>query len=383
MNRSSRNPFISRSVRFALLLTLVPLSAAGQATTERVATVAGLTAYPSFFHGQQILVRAEVFGDAQTVWLVDNDAKVAALAVPPPTPGAQDTVEVRGVFWDVGRLDAHDPRLGSQDVSTLSERLLQKPWPGIGELPLVVANHVATAERLPATTVGALALEPYRYVDQTVTVVGRFRGRNLYGDLPEAPGRSRWDFVLLSGDSAVWVVGKQPRGKGFDLDVLARVDTNQWLEVAGTVRFERAMVLLEAATLAAAERPAETPSPATVEVSRGPRPEVVFSTPVQDEPGIARDTVVRVQFSRDINPDTIEGRVRISYLDEARVDPGSPDASPVKFSLEYRGRNRVLEIRFAEDLAPLRAVEVELNDGILATDGAPLVPWTLRFHLGG
>lgn len=366
-----------------LILTLVPLSVAAQATNQRVATVRALTTYPTFFHGQQIVIRAEVFGDEQTIWLVDDEAKVVALAVPPPAPGAHETVEVKGMFWDAGRLAANDPRLVSHDVQTLSEKLLQKPWPGIGELLLVVADDIAPAERPVAVTVRALALEPHRYVDQTVTVVGRFRGRNLYGDLPEAPGRSRWDFVLLSGDSAIWVVGKQPRGKGFDLDVVARVDTNHWLEVAGTVRFQRAMVLLEAATLAASERPAEAPTTTTVEVPRGPRPVVVFSTPVQEETGIARDTAVRVQFSRDIDPDTLAGRVRIAYLDEKPVDPGTPDTLPVKFSLEYRGRNRVLEIRFAEELAPLRIVEVELNDGILATDGAPLVPWKLRFYLGG
>ena len=52
-----------------------------------------------------------------------------------------------------------------------------------------------------------VALDPGRYAEQEVTVVGRFRGKNLYGDLPEAPGTGRFDFVLQSADASIWVTG--------------------------------------------------------------------------------------------------------------------------------------------------------------------------------
>ena len=51
--------------------------------------------------------------------------------------------------------------------------------------------------------------------------------------------------------------------------------------------------------------------------------------------------------------------------------------------MEYLKRNRVLEIRFTEPLERFGTVEVELLDGITATDGAALPPWTLTFALGG
>lgn len=359
-----------------------PSSLGAQPSARRITTLAALTAYPTFFHGDDVLVRAESIGDERFVWLVDEDVRVAALAVPPPAAGTRETLHVSGRFWDVGRLDAGDPRLIEHDVARLSEALLGKPWPGVGELLLLVADDVDVAERPQDVTLRALALEPARYRDEIVTVVGRFRGRNLYGDMPEAPGKSRWDFVLASGDAAVWVVGKEPKGNGFELDVAARVDTNRWLEVAGTVRVERAMVQIEAATLAIVGEPAEAPETTSVQ-RQGPRPEVIFSAPVPDEPDIARDTSVRIQFSRDIDPETLDGHVRVSYLDPGPVDPDVPGPSTVSFTLEYRGLNRVLEIRFGEPLERTRTVEVELQEGILATDGAPLVPWTLRFHLGG
>ena len=61
---------------------------------------------------------------------------------------------------------------------------------------------------------------------------GQFRGKNLYGDLPQGPGLSQWDFVLRAADSALWVAGVRPRGKGFNLNPGARVDTGNWLEVS-------------------------------------------------------------------------------------------------------------------------------------------------------
>ena len=45
-------------------------------------------------------------------------------------------------------------------------------------------------------------------------------------------------------DGAVWVSGLRPKGKDFDLDPVARVDTGRWLEVTGTVHREGPMVWL-------------------------------------------------------------------------------------------------------------------------------------------
>ena len=43
----------------------------------------------------------------------------------------------------------------------------------------------------------------------------RIPRRNLFGDQPSAPGKSRYDFVLRSADAAVWVTDLRPRGRGF------------------------------------------------------------------------------------------------------------------------------------------------------------------------
>ena len=108
-------------------------------------------------------------------------------------------------------------------------------WPRPGEELVLSVTAVAEAQLATSPSVRALALQPWRFEGQKVTVVGQFRGRNLFGDLPSAPGKSRYDFVLRSADAAVWVTDLRPRGRGFDLSVDARVDTGRWLQVSGTV----------------------------------------------------------------------------------------------------------------------------------------------------
>jgi hypothetical protein len=68
---------------------------------------------------------------------------------------------------------------------------------------------------------------------RSVKVVGQFRGANLFGDVPDLPGRDVDAFVLKDGDTAIWVVGKAAAGKGFRLDPRLQADSRFWLEVEG------------------------------------------------------------------------------------------------------------------------------------------------------
>ena len=84
---------------------------------------------------------------------------------------------------------------------------------------------VNEAEQSASTTIRALALEPWRYDGQKVTVTGNFRGRNLFGDLPGAPGKSRYDFVIRGAEGATWVSGIQPAA-----------GASIWTSTAGSIR---------------------------------------------------------------------------------------------------------------------------------------------------
>ena len=360
-----------------VLLTVVlrPAVPAAQPPRYMPTTLAALDAYPSFFHRQPVVVRATPEGDLQDVFVSDGERRLRALYVAPPVADERDVLEVEGTFWDVGRLQPDDPRVASHDIAVMSERLLGKPWPSSGELRLLIADDTRRADAPDGATIRTISLEPARFRDRTVTVTGRFRARNLFGDLPEAPGNTRDDFVLRSGDASIWIVGMEPKGNGFDFDVMARVDTNRWLQVTGVVGGGNHLATIEAESLAAIDRPAPAaPRRAPPRPEQRLPAEVIFSAPTQDDTGVAVDALVRFQFSRDMNPDSFAGNIQAAYV-------GADGA--LALTAEYRSRNRVLNVQFAEPLLPYRPVAVTLGDGVETMDGAALVPYTLRFATGG
>ena len=381
-NPSERRATLVRLITTALVV--VAITASAQPTARKASTVPTLLTYPVFYHGQRVVVRAPIVVEDQLAWLAGGDTRVLCFGCPFETDESI-LYEATGVFWDVGRLEADDPRLDPHDPGAIAERLLDKPWPASGELPALVTDtdQVEVAESPPTLNVRTVALDPGQYESQEVTLAGRFRGRNLYGDLPAAPRQSRWDFVLQSADGSVWVTGIEPSGREFSLDPNARVDTNRWIEVRGTIHQGRGLVWLEATEIALAEPPADTPVASVAVPPRppGPPPEVIFSTPTPEDTDVPVDTTVRVQFSRDMDEDSFEEGVHVSYLQAPSPEGIEP---PIDFTVSYDGGNRVLEIRFPEALEPYRTVKVELVDAIAAHDGIPMDrSWVLTFTLGG
>ena len=57
-------------------------------------------------------------------------------------------------------------------------------------------------------------------------MLGNFRGRNLFGDLPGAPGASPYDFVIRGAEGAVWVTNRLD-------NTVSRVDLTTFV-VSGT-----------------------------------------------------------------------------------------------------------------------------------------------------
>lgn len=84
---------------------------------------------------------------------------------------------------------------------------------------------------------------------QRIVLVGRFRGRNLFGDLPAATQRRPADWVLKDGGTALWVTGTAPRGKGWSLDPDYKADSDRWLEVTGTAEVVGGVLYVNASKL--------------------------------------------------------------------------------------------------------------------------------------
>jgi hypothetical protein len=371
---------IPASILAAALLAASAVS--GQTLARRAATIQAITTYPAFYNGQPVLLRAELQQDGERASLVAGDHRIPALLK--AGVSGSGLVEVRGEVWDLGRMQPDDVRLSGRDLRQFLGTDAAR-WPKPGEVVIVNVTAAEPAESLVAPSVRNLALAPERYADQHVTVKGQFRGRNLYGDLPQAPadGNGRRDFVMRSADAAVWVTGKQPKGRGFNFDVTSRLDTQRWIEVSGVVKWERGLVSIVAEQLAETSPQAEARSEqVTIERTILP-PEVLFSAPTGEETDVAQDTKVRIQFSRDLDPATLKGRIEVSYSRTQSRERGEPEPPPVIARVGYNPAARVMEITFDTPLERFRVVEVRLKDGILGTDGAPLKPWTLSFTTGG
>ena len=365
-------------MRLSAIVGIVLVAALGTSdaqATRRLATVAALRQYPGYYHLQNVLVHGE-FVEGPRVLLRGGERDIPVLLGDAKT--ATGLVEVRGQLIDVGRLEPTDPRLSTYDGAREPER-----WPRPGEEPLLNVTAVTQSQLVTTASVRGLALQPWRFEGQKITVVGQFRGRNLFGDLPSAPAKSRYDFVLRSADAAVWVTDLRPRGRGFDLSVDARVDTGRWLQVTGVVSQDRGLVTIAGSAVATATEP-ET-APAEEETTAPPPPletaEVVFSSPYEGETDVPIASLVRLQFSRGIDPKTIPGNIRVTYVGVAPT--AAAEAPSVQFEPSYDAGTRAIQLKFAQPLDAFRTVRIEVLDGLKAFDGGPVASWTLTFAVGG
>ena len=301
-----------RVLRFTFALGLAYLmSADAQPALRRATNIAAILAYPSFYHMRPILLVGSVVQQQNGEFRVSDSTGSLRIIPDGNVPDGLD--EVRGQFWDLGRMKADDPRLAGYDIRATFHIDPEGAWPRPGEVTVIMASSV-TPSALPTgvasapgstqspgfapTAIRAIVLDASRYVDRKVTVTGQFYGRNLSGDLPDAPRQSRYDFVLRSADASIWVTnvrpkGKDSKGRNFELGLDARIDTGKWLQISGTVAQGRGLLWIDgqAESLALAQAPtdivAEEEPP--VRVPAAPAAEVVFSAPTEDETDVPLD----------------------------------------------------------------------------------------------
>lgn len=244
----------------------------------------------------------------------------------------------------------------------------------------------------PALSLEALLTTPERRDGQLVRVVGQFRGRNLYGDLPAKSERSRSDWVIKDDLYAVWVTGKKPKGSGWELDPGLKRDTGRWIEVVGRVQASAGVVYLDAVKVSLGK----APTPAAQAKAPEPPPErpkkppvVVFALPLDGEREVPTTSRFVVQFSKDMDEESFKGHVQLRYA--GRVRPG--DKGFEGTILSYDGGRRALTVDPGDTLRPGRQIELLLLPGISDIEGLSLTPRSgpvegeavdvLRFRIAG
>jgi hypothetical protein len=224
-----------------------------------------------------------------------------------------------------------------------------------------------------AVTLEDLVTKGGRLDGKTVRVVGKFRGRNLFGDLPARSVRDRDDWVIKDDTYAVWVTGKRPKGSGWELDPGLRRDTNKWIEVVGRAETINDVTYVRALELDITSPPSPT-AQAAPPPAPPPRPKVspviVFSLPLDGERDVPSTGVFKVQFSKDMDEESFRGRVLFRY-----AGPRLPgDREFVGLKMSYDGGRRALVVDPGDVLRPGRVVELRLLSGIVDMDGLPLTP---------
>jgi hypothetical protein len=142
-------------------------------------------------------------------------------------------------------------------LPALPDRSPEMPHGSITATGIVdIENYRAgeSGRRATSTVADALARPP-ESAGKSVRIVGRFRGANLYGDLPADTRRAAGDWVLQDGEHFVWVTGRPPKGKGFDLDPGNKLDTSRWLEVEGKLEAMGNVAYLKASRVQLVARP--------------------------------------------------------------------------------------------------------------------------------
>ena len=365
----------------AFVLAAATLSA--QPQPRRATTIAALRAYSGFYHQQTVLVVGEVKGADERATIGTDEGAIKLVARETPREGR---IEARGQLFDIGRMSQDDPRLIPFNLLERVRTAYQDRWPKPGEELMLMLGGSApppAASNANAPPLRSLVLEPHRFDAQRVSIVGQFRGRNLYGDLPEAPAQNRWQFVLRSGDAALWVLGVQPKGKNFNFDPGKRIDTGRWVKVDGTVHHAKGLTWLDGTSIELAPEPQETATEVAIDLPPPPPVEVLFTAPAEGEADVRLTERIRMQLSRDLNPETLKGRVRITYSLADSKERGEAQPPSIAFTTTYTKENRALEIRPTEPLERFRGVKLEILPGVKGTDGGDFLPFTLTFTTGG
>ncbi len=371
----------SRSLILALTLAVSAVALA-QPQARRATTIAAIRAFPGFYHQQTVLVIGDIKGTLERATIGSDEGAIGLLARELPR---DSRIEARGQLLDVGRMSQDDPRLIPFNLLERTRAAYQDRWPKPGEeLILVLGGNVPPPPAINATTppLRSLAMEPARFDGQKVTIVGQLRGRNLFGELPEAPARGKYEFVLRSGDAAVWVIGLQPKGKGFNFDPNKRIDTGHWVTVQGTVHTARGLTWLEGTSIELAKAPDEL-TEVRIDLPPPPPVEIVFTAPTEGEADVRSTERIRIQLSRDLDPATLKDRVRITYSAADSKERGEAQPPSVALTTNYTRENRALEIKPVQPLERFRLVKVEILEGVKGPDGGAMAPFALTFTTGG
>lgn len=212
-----------------------------------------------------------------------------------------------------------------------------------------------------------------RYDGQVVRVRGSYRGSNRHADLPERTRNGRGDWVIKDGYFAAWVTGREARAGGWDAADRSARDADPVLEVVGVPSTSGGVVRIQARAVdlsldfvgGALAQPRDAGLQAV-------SPRVSFAWPIPADPLRRRGDMI-LQFSKPLDPGSLESRVRVRYEGVTTLPA---------VSWEYRQRYRALVVTPEPPPPPGTEAVVELLEGIIDVDGRALAPRAIAAERG-
>jgi hypothetical protein len=369
-------------------------------------SVSDLTERSSYYNDRLVRVVGDLensdYADTQNrIYVLRGDSGLDRIRVGMPAGSMQNLtfhvgrrVEIVGVFWDLSifsssrRLgDFPGARRGDEAYGVMEGQL----FIGVFE---VAAIEEEAAEPEPAEDAAEpreltrpdlpdsdtvdlreLMRNPEPYYDKLISVIGKFRGDNVYSDLSMRTKKTPRDFVIKVADTAIWVTGKRPEGEGFQLNPERRRDTGRWLKVTGVPWTDGGEVYLRAQLIELVDKPEDpdleprTMEEEVAEVKEGePPPEVIFTVPLNGERGLPLDTEFRIQFSKDMNRASFDRNIDLLYGDDTGEGNPFPD-----MKVSYDEHSRSLVVTPGKRLEPGKEIQLILYQGIRDNGDRPLV----------
>jgi hypothetical protein len=365
---------------------------------------------PSKFDGQTVMIKGDLrsgntIDEQQNIFRLRGKMSVREVRVGQARSSMDQLrflvgqeVEITGIFWDLASQCYEAPMSGVQcydyrirEFGAVTREFQREEYryfigvvaanpvddvplpeePEIDEAPEPEDIDIKPGELIDLRD---LVKNPEPYLNKRVSVIGKFRGNDLYDDLSIQSKKTPRDFVIKVADTAIWVTGRRPRGKGFKLNPKMRRDTGKWLKVIGVPWMEDDMVYVKAEKIELTDKPDDPElepvkvDRAALEAAKEPPPEVAFTVPLDGESGIPLDSDFRVQFSNDMNPASFDRNIDLLYADDDGLGNPFPE-----MQIRYENASRTLVVLPGKSLEPGKEVQLILYNGIVDEHGKPLV----------
>src|SRR5205085_9206889 len=128
--------------------------------------VAALLNQPGFYHLRQVVIMGTTVMADNGDLRVTDDAGVLRVLFKGGRPEGLN--EIRGEFWDLGRMNHDDPRLASYDLKATFQIDPEGAWPRPGQVLALIATSIQSVPTPAAPSIRNIVLQPSRYLDQKV-----------------------------------------------------------------------------------------------------------------------------------------------------------------------------------------------------------------------